>query len=419
MKPISILVSLVIPTLLVAVACGSSSGTSFVNGGGGSGGTGNGSSGSSNSGGSSNGSGAGSGGLSINGPGDGGAAGATETCGGTKLAAAPIAVNVLLVVDKSSSMTDTPDGFGSAKWPAMQTALAAAVDATKGSVAFGLDFFPNSADPSVACGLPTTGDPVVGVSASAANTAAIKQALTDNAPAGATPTAAALTRALDYFSTGAGAKLTGANYVLLATDGGPNCDAALTCTAATCTKNMDRPKCVGTPSFCATNYCDASLDPDGPSSCLDEDATVAAVQALAKAKIKTFVVGIPGSDAYKTTLNALATAGGVVNPNAPPSYFAVSMTGGTQALSDVLTSITTGLITTCTLKLSDNPPDYDQINVVIDGTTIAEGSADGWALDTSTIPPSVILKGATCQKVETTGVQQVDITFGCPTVHVK
>ena len=416
MKPISILGSLVIPTLLVAIACGSSSGTSFVNGGG--------SAGLANAGGSSAASGgvssssAGSGGLSINGPGDGGAAGATETCGGTKLAAAPIAVNVLLVVDKSLSMGDIPPGFGSAKWPAMQTALAAAVDATKGTVAFGLDFFPNSADPKVACGLPATGDPVVGVSATAANATAIKQALTNNAPAGATPTAAALTRALDYFSTGAGAKLTGENYVLLATDGGPNCDAALTCTAATCTTNMDG-TCMGTPSFCATNFCDASLDPDGPSKCLYDGATVAAVQALAKAKIKTFVVGIPGSDAYKTTLNALATAGGVVNPNAPPSYFAVSATGGAKALSDVLTSITTGLITTCTLKLSENPPDYDQINVVLDGTTIAEGSADGWALDTSATPPSVILKGATCKKVETTGVQQVDITFGCPTVHVK
>jgi len=85
----------------------------------------------------------------------------------------------------------------------------------------------------------------------------------------------------------------------------------------------------------------------------------------------------------------------------------------------VLTKITTGLITSCDLHLSETPPDLEQINVVIDGQTIIEGSADGWALDSSTSPPSVILKGATCRTVETTGVQQVDVTFGCPTVHVK
>jgi hypothetical protein len=61
--------------------------------------------------------------------------------------------------------------------------------------------------------------------------------------------------------------------------------------------------------------------------------------------------------------------------NAPPTYFAIAASGGVKALSQVLTNITTGLITSCDLVLSENPPDYDKINVVVDGVTISEGSA--------------------------------------------
>jgi len=299
----------------------------------------------------------------------------------------------------------------------MQTALGAAVDATKGSVAFGLDFFPSSDDPSQSlpsvCALPTKGDPLVTVGADATNIASIKKMLSSGMPAGATPTAGAMTRALDYFTKGGGAQLVGKRYVLLATDGGPNCDTALSCQAASCTVNMD--------GLCPanTNCCDPKLDPDGPSKCLDDQATLTVVKELATAGVKTFVVGIPGTEAYQATLDSLAMAGGAPNPKAPPDFFAVSASGGVAELSQVLTQITTGLITTCDLALTADPPDYDEINVVIDGTTIPEGAADGWLLDTSSKPPHVILQGKTCQNVESDGVAAVDVTFGCPTLKVK
>jgi hypothetical protein len=347
-----------------------------------------------------------------------GAAGASEpTCGGTMLAASPKVVNVLLVVDKSSSMTATPEGFGDSKWNGLRSALSAALDATSGKVGFGLDFFPSSGDASVPlpnrCALPTSFDPAVPVAAGAATVSAIKQALMDNSPAGATPTAAALGRALNYFTKGAGAALKGEHYVLLATDGGPNCDDTLSCKAAACTVNMD--------GLCptGTNCCDPTLDPQGPGKCLDDAATLTMVKALAKANVKTFVVGIPGTEAYGSTLDSLATEGGEANPNAPPAYFAVSAAGGVKALSQVLTKITTGLITSCDLVLGTEPPDLDQINVVIDGKTILEGDANGWSLDQSTSPPTIVLKGSTCAAVTEFGAQNLSVTFGCPTEHVK
>jgi hypothetical protein len=349
---------------------------------------------------------------------DAGASGAgADTCGGTNLDASPTKVNVLLVVDKSSSMASTPAGFGDTKWNGIRAALGDAIDATQGQVAFGLDLFPNSGSAdtplSNGCELPVSGAPSVAIASGAATDSAIKRALTDNAPAGATPTAAALARALDYFTKGDGKALIGRNYVLLATDGGPNCNSTLSCAAEACTVNMD--------GICPanTNCCDASLDPAGPSKCLDDDATVAVVQELAKAGVKTLVVGIPGTEAYQPTLDAVSLAGEAPNPNAPPSYFAIDAVGGAKTLSQVLTNITTGLITSCELNLSDDPPDYEKINVEIDGNTIPEGSTDGWSLDTTNQPPTVMLEGATCAAVRKNGAQRLRITFGCPTAHIK
>ena len=54
--------------------------------------------------------------------------------------------------------------------------------------------------------------------------------------------------------------------------------------------------------------------------------------------------------------------------------------------------------------------------VEIDGVAVPQQSADGWALDTSTTPPTIELKGKTCEHVEHDGAESVTVTFGCPTV---
>jgi len=395
-----------------ALACGSAS-TSLIGGGAGSSVSANGGSDAIGSTGKGASGGADLGNLE---PDSAGAAGSNEAlCGGTTLAASPRLVNVLLVVDKSSSMSATPMGFGDSKWNGLRTALTSALDAAGGKVAFGLDFFPSSGSPSVplpnGCALPTGGAPTVAVAVQAVS--AIKKALTDNSPAGATPTAAALGRALAYYTTGVGATLKGEHYVLLATDGGPNCDDALSCEATSCTVNMD--------GLCpaSANCCDPQLDPSGPGKCLDDGATIAMVKQLSKANVKTFVVGIPGTEAYRPTLESLAIEGGEPNPNAPPSYFAISAADGVKALSQVLTHITTGLITSCDLVLEQQPPNLEKINVVIDGKTVLEGDADGWSLDQSSMPPTIVLKGATCDRVSQSGAEKLSVTFGCPTEHVK
>jgi hypothetical protein len=347
--------------------------------------------------------------------GETGAAGAGPTCGATAVNAAPPVVNVLLVVDKSSSMSGT-DEFPEGRWTALGGALGTALDEAKARVSFGLEFFPFAANPKdtpKTCETATGLEVLVPVGAGTETVPTIVGALAGYEPAGGTPTADALTHALDYFQNGAGAALEGTSYVLLATDGGPDCNGDLACDADSCTINLENSQAT---TGCGGSCCDAQLDPKGPESCLDEARTVSAVKALAQAGIKTFVVGIPGSQFFASTLDKMALAGAEPNVDGPPSYYAVTAADGAQGLADVLTRITTGLITTCRLELTSTPPDTGLLNVRIDGKDVPQEGADGWSVDKSTAPPTIVLAGKTCDYMEQHGAENVKITYGCPTV---
>jgi hypothetical protein len=220
-----------------------------------------------------------------------------------------------------------------------------------------------------------------------------------------------LKAASDYFTTGSGKDLAGEKYVLLATDGGPNGNT-LSCTAASCTTNIDRGSHPADPNFCDPMY-------EGTRSCLDETATTDQLAAMATAGIKTFVVGIPGSDLYVPTLDAMAVAGGVPASATTPKYYAVSAMGGVAGLQQVFESITKQLITSCRLQLQSNPPDLNLLNVYVDSQVIPKPGADGWDLDTTTSPPTIVLKGATCANIEATGATHIAVQYGCPTVVVR
>src|SRR4051794_12927677 len=131
------------------------------------------------------------------------ASGADKSCGASQVSATSVPVNILLVIDKSGSMKD-PLG-GTSRWNAMKMALGAALDKVKGSIAFGLEFFPNSPDAKDACAVPSGEAAIVlPIGPGPASVPQIVSAFDTNLPAGGTPTAAALARAYDYFTVGAG-----------------------------------------------------------------------------------------------------------------------------------------------------------------------------------------------------------------------
>lgn len=332
---------------------------------------------------------------------------ADPTCGASPFGAAPVKVNMLLVIDKSGSMSDMPQHFDADKWSAMKSSVAAALTPMKDQIRLGLELYPMAG-----CDLPGGDNVDVEVQSGTKAMPLVMNALEGTDPSGGTPTAAALMRARDYFTKGAGAKLDGGKYVLLATDGGPNCNDGLSCDADACTMNLD-----GQCPMSVANCCDEKLAGSGAQSgCLDDGATLKSIKALADAGIDTFVVGIPGSEVYADALDAFAKAGGRADQGGSHSYYQVSASGSSATgLTTVLESIASGLIKSCRLQLASTPPALDKLNVEIDGSAVPQQSADGWDLDMSTSPPTIELKGKTCEHVENDGAQSVTVTFGCPT----
>ena len=348
-----------------------------------------------------------------------------SSCGSSTLSAAPPDVSVLLVIDESGSMTDKPTGFDVDKWTAMKSAMHDALTHANPSIAFGLELFPYPVDAKKpiplsctdnCCEMPAAPGINVPVGPGATAVPKVIATLDASGPAGGTPTAEALRRALDYYTKGAGATLKGNRYVLLATDGGPNCDSTRSCTAATCTTNLD-----GTCSIPnGANCCDPKFGGDAARArCLDDESTLAQIKALRTAGVHTFVVGIPGSEAYGDALDGFATEGGEALSGGARKYFAVAASGGVAALGSALESITKGIITSCRLELGSKPPDLGKLNVTLDGVVVPQAGPDGWNVDTTTSPPAILLKGATCADVEKNGVQKVVVQYGCPTIITR
>jgi hypothetical protein len=350
-----------------------------------------------------------------------GGTGGQRGCGESTLEASHRPANLLLVIDRSKSMDSPPDasqadgGTLDSKWSLMRSQLVDSLDSVKDRLAFGVQLFPYSemvSDPlQLLCHMPPAPVVQVPVASGTSSIGAVRALLDGTAPAGSTPTAVALGQALEHFTTGPGVSLAGDKYLLLATDGGPNCNADLVCPLEDCITNRE-----GLGASC-TSLPEGNCCVGSPAQCLDEQRTVLAIEQLADAGIHTFVVGIPGSELYSETLNRFADAGReALTPTGDPRYFKVEAAGNMQNLSDILSRITTQLVTTCRLQLKSVPPDALMLNVYIDGTVIPQQGDDGWKLDDSTTPPTVELKGATCERMQTTGAEHVSIQYGCPTV---
>jgi hypothetical protein len=334
-----------------------------------------------------------------------------DACGVTSVEASFSAANVLLVIDKSSSMDDMPEGFELKKWDALKAALEGALDGASPDMSFGLVLYPFGTESQIplecfdgCCELPSGPAAIqVPVTAGESGTSRIMQALAETSPGGGTPTAAALDAALTYFTTGEGRALKGDRYVLLATDGGPNCDPDNTCDAAHCTPNLD--------GQCEAGNCCAG---EG-AYCLDDAAVVEKLEALAAAGIPTFVVGIPGTEKYAEYLDAFAVAGGVTSPSAPPAYYAVAASGGVEQLSRTFVDITTHLVRSCEVDLGGAPGDKNLVNVAVDCQVVPFADGTGWDIDPEQ-PSQLAIAGEACEKLKAQGAERVDVVYGCPTV---
>lgn len=339
-------------------------------------------------------------------------------CGKAQQTADIKVVNMMLVVDKSGSMSDTPEGFADNKWLSLGTALKSALGGVQEQMNLGLIMYPFgtaagvSADCAVAEGAGSVNVPI-GPGTQTVNE--IVRIVEETAPSGGTPTAAGLKAAYNYFTTGAGATMTGNRYVLLATDGGPNCNGLNTgCrdNADLCTVNLDAQAPMSTVMCARPNCCITGTGTLRSELCLDNGAVVDAITQLKNAGVIVYVVGIPGSEVYSQYLDQFAEASGQISPMGPAKYYEVKADGGVDSLTATFSGIVTQLVRSCDIPLDPAPDDVNFVNVAIDcELKRPDDPTGGWTItpDAKTLQ----LQGATCERVQTSGAKRIDLYYGC------
>jgi hypothetical protein len=331
-------------------------------------------------------------------------------------------VNVMLLMDKSGSMSERPQGYRLTKWEAVRIALADALVAVQDQMWWGLQLFPldtlggGSTAPYYCelgcCVQRPDFSPNIPIRAGNRSVPEILDVLERRFPDGGTPTAGALLVAYDYFSSGAGANLSGDRYVLLATDGAPNCNPHLDCDVSECIMNISEE------GLCRPGGANCCVDE--PEACLDDDAAVERIEALRSIGVRTIVMGIPGVDIYADTMDRLAEAGGLPNTRGPRRFYSVSAAGGTEELTATLESIAGRLLRTCEVVLNAPPPPDRTLNVAVECTVIPQmdpGGSEGWWLDDSDLPLRIVLEGEACDQIRNTPHARVAVLTGCPTLE--
>jgi hypothetical protein len=285
---------------------------------------------------------------------------------------------LMLVLDRSGSM-NMPAGAGSmnSKWTDVTAALDETIMKTETTVQWGLKAFPSG---DVMCNVSDG----VEVPSAPMNHGPVWGQIMANAPAagngagGGTPTTLALQKAVAYLD---GHTSQNPRYLVLATDGEPNCGAG----------GQRR----------------GNQGSDAP-------AAIMAVAAAQKAGYKTFVIGIATSGEADVTLSQMATAGGEPRMATPPYYPVANRQDLINALG-----VITGLVTDCVFHLGQPPPSPDDVAVNVGTTRVSRDAAHANGWDYGAGNRTIQFYGAACEQVKKAQGQNVQIIFGCPGVIIQ
>ncbi len=319
--------------------------------------------------------------------------------------------NLYFVIDRSGSMAAPVAGV--TRYAAVRQAIDKTLLRVGHRVQYGAAVYPRlSSAPEQGCEpgqevFPTTeGDPpsygLAGLRGPVLTR--LRAKLASIAPSGGTPTAATLAELTPLLGA-----LPGRTFVVLATDGAPNCNPAASCDAAHCLLNVegyvDSSLDCTDPRF---NCCDPRNVLGGAQQCVDEPASVAAITALKTAGIPTYVIGLPGTELYAGVLDAMAEAGGTARQGDVKYY----PTSSQAELESALRAIGVSLTVSCTVELKQPPPDPQQVNVYFDQRTVPSDPLDGWSWVSDR---TLELHGAACEELKSGDVGQVQVVAGCPT----
>ena len=299
-------------------------------------------------------------------------------CGIKTQSAKMIPPDIMLVMDRSLSMTNDVDdqpcagGTGmngncgaSSKWQLTVPVLNQVITSTDATVNWGMYYL---GDEPAMCGVATA--PVVPIAPM--NATAVTTSLTGNLFNGQTGTP---TRRVIQGAVSSLMGLTDPNpkFILLATDGQPNCATATT---------------------------------------LNTDDSAGSEQAVADALamgIPTFVVGI-GNTGAVATMNRMAIAGGRPKMGGTTSYYQVD---DAAALGSALATIV-GQTASCTFDIGPAPDGTTAkgLGVFGDGAPITMDPANGWSFKDAQMT-TIILTGPICDQVLSGTIHDVTVAFVC------
>jgi hypothetical protein len=280
--------------------------------------------------------------------------------------------DLLLVLDRSGSMNDdiasdssctgaNPPANCTTRWSTMTTALNQVLTTSPTGVEWGLKFFTSPGGGT--CTVNAGADVAVGAN----NAAQIQAAIAGVSPGNQTPTTAAINAAVAYYGTVTDGR---SHFILLATDGQPNCDPG-TSSQVTTTSVGD---------------------------------TAAAITTAFNAGIKTYVIGI-GPSAGNLTQFAL-------NGGTTDFFPATSPDQLTAALSNIAVAVAS-----CVFNLGKAPPDPSNVVVQFNGDKTLRAPFDptqtnGWNY-TSPADTSIQLYGSWCTNVTNGTYKSAEVLMGC------
>lgn len=289
-------------------------------------------------------------------------------CGGLEATIEAVPPNLLVVLDRSCSMTSTVSG-GMNKWQIAVAALNGMTTTYEGQIRFGLTLFPDTVTP--ACEQDAIPFPV-GPGNEAGMQALLTAALAGNDPLYPDgPCVTNIDTGMLQASTDVGlADPDRASYVLLLTDGKQS---------------------------------------SGCSAAGGDAGTTTIIGDLYAAGVPTFVLGF-GVGVDPTQLDVFAAAGGVPNPAGPNAFYDASDQASLDAALDAIASATLS----CTFALDSVPPDPAEIFVFFDDVQKIPNDptgVEGFSYDPVT--NSVTFHGAACEALKSGAVGDVDVVFGC------
>ncbi len=326
------------------------------------------------------------------------------TCETSTTFADPEPATLMLQVDTSGSMNCRADNASCAtgdptpapddsRWDVFRIALETALVALPDATSVGLMHFPVTFSCAAA-------PPDVPIATLAENRDMLIATIDGIVPEGITPTHDGVLFALEQLRGTAADN----RFLVLATDG-------------------QATVCSGCDAACSWDALDA-----------DNIQLVADIAAAATDEsIPTFVIGVPGSSAYASTLSAMASASGTARSatcsDHGPEYCHFDLTDPTldfaAALGETLAAISEAVLG-CEYVIPDNPDghfDPTQVNIRLtlsDGTEEVIGrdptGSNGW--DYNADETAIILKGEACEHAREATSGRIDIYFGCPTILI-